>query len=125
MELIPDPTSAPAGYDYLYAHGQDFQQHSDLSVMIYLWTYTWRKHDDRMDAVRGFVLSGKGAVAKIAKATRLSPRAVSLSLDRLRAGDWIETEERDPGNWRAGQDIWVRLDPEGHELRKSLCNSVP
>lgn len=120
MEVIPDPTSAPAGYDYLFAHAGDFEEHSDLAVMLYLWTYTWRKHDDRMDAVRGFVLSGKGSFAKISRATRLSQQTIATSFDRLRAGGWIETEERDPGNWRAGQDIWVRLDPEGHERRQSL-----
>lgn len=122
MEVIPDPTSAPAGYDYLFAHAGDFEQHSDHMIMLYLWTYTWRKHDRAMDAVRGFVLSGKGSFSKIARATGFSQGAIAQSFERLRRGGWIETEDREPGNWRAGQDIWVRLDPEGHAYRESLLH---
>lgn len=120
MEVIPDPTSAPAGYDYLFAHSKDFEERSDLLVMLYLWTYTWRKYDSAMGAELGYVLSRKGSFARIIKATGLSRDTVNDSIERLRAAGWIETELRDPDNWRAGQDIWVRLDPAGHEARQSL-----
>lgn len=120
MEVLPDPTSAASGYDYLFAHSRDFTERSDLLVMLYLWTYTWRKYDTAMGAELGIVLSGKSSYQRIIKATGLSRDTVNESIERLRAGGWIETEQRDPDNWRAGQDIWVRLDPEGHETRQSL-----
>ena len=120
MELIPDPTSASCGYDYLFAHAGDFEERSDLLVMLYLWTYTWRRNDQAMDAIRGYVLSGKAPFKRIMQATGLSRDTVNTSLERLRAGGWIETEQRNPDNWRAGQDIWVRLDPAGHDERQAL-----
>jgi DNA-binding MarR family transcriptional regulator len=120
MEVIPDPTSAASGYDYLFAHSREFAERSDLLVMVYLWTYTWRKYDTAMGAELGFVLSGKASVTRIASATGLSRTTVNDAIDRLRAGGWIETEQRIPGNWRAGQDIWVKLDPQSHEARQAL-----
>lgn len=118
-EVLPDPGNALSGYKYLLQEAGKgmFDETSDLLVAVYLWTHAWRKTPNPDDYPIGWVQSEHTSVGAITKGTMLGRNTVIRALGRLREHGWIETELIGGDDWRLGQNIWVRIDPEGHQAR--------
>lgn len=119
-QLLPDPSDERNGYQYLCqeAAAGHFKHASDLSVMMYLWTWTFRSNSNPEGVPQGHVMSGKVKVEKIAAGTAMGYSTVKASLNRLRGGGWIQTERSTVnGGWRDTLYIFVRMDVAGHQER--------
>lgn len=120
-DVMPDPGNALSGYRYLFQEAGNgmFDEASDLPVILYLWTHAWRRFPNSDGFPVGWVQSEHTSVSSIARGTALGRKTASRALDRLRERGWIETELIDRDDWRHGQNIWVRIDPDGHRARRS------
>lgn len=120
-ELLPDPAHQARSQSYLYRAMElgHFEHQHDLTVLSYLWQFTWRSSRNQDKRPAGYVMVSKSPVQKIMAATGLSRRPVQRALARLRTGGWIETEQ---GLMESGQhtsnDIFVRMDVSSHRERE-------
>lgn len=118
-DISPDPANALSGYKYVFRYGRQFEESSDLLVLLYLWTHAWRKDGNFEDAPRGWVQGARTSAGSITTETGLNRGTVRNALERLEASGWIETEYVDDANPRRGRNIWVRVDCPAHEARKA------
>lgn len=128
-ELLPDPTDYFASARYIDRRAElgDFRGKgkpaSALAVLHYLWRHTARSETGRglgPDEARGWVLSGKCPIGKIADECNISYNTARAAIEWLLANDWIDGW----GNEGFSHHIRVRMDEVGHKARLAILEGT-